>query len=171
MKKTKSKFFFSHEPGIIFWIILIFASLFPLSLTRFGIPPYLTPQIELPIIFFAAIYLRISPLHVFLYGLLLDVAYGKPMGITSMLILLLFHIVGKMKTKLENLSIRSIILHFTYTIIIVKFVEMVLLSIYYSSNIMPHIGHVTANIVVNVVFYIILHYLLQNKIYSSHENK
>lgn len=172
MKNSKSNFLPIHSPNLGFWIILIFASLIPSSLSRFGMDLYILPQIEFSMIFFATIFLKVYSWQIFLYGLLVDVAYGKPIGTSPLILLLIYFVIGKLKFKLENLSPRSIFLNFTYTIIIVKTLEHIILSIYYSSNIVPYFGEIIINIIVNVVFYILLHYILYKRIYSKHhENK
>lgn len=168
MKKHKSKILSSYKPGLLLWLMGILFSLIPASINKLGIAVYLMPQIELSLIFFASIYLKISPISVFLYGLFIDVAYGRPMGITALILMLIYFIIGKMRTKLENISYSSIILYFLYCMIIVKILELVILSIYYSSNIVPYYSELIINIFVNVIFYILLHKFLYNRIYSKH---
>lgn len=172
MNKNKTNFLHIHSPNLGFWIILIFASLIPSSLSRFGIDLYILPQIEFSMIFFATIFLKVYSWQIFLYGLLVDVAYGRPIGTSPLILLLMFFIIGKLKFRLENLAPKSIFLNFIYTIIIVKIIEHIILSIYYSSNIVPYFEEIIINIIVNIIFYIMLHYTLYKRIYPKHhENK
>lgn len=167
----KGKISLPYRTNLGFWIILILVSLMPLSLVKFGIPLYLLPQIEFSAIFFATIYLRSSSWQIFLYGLLLDVAYGRPIGASPLILLLIFFIIGKLKNKIENLQSKSVILHFIYTIIAVKIVEHIILSIYYSSSIVPYYNEIIINILLNIAFYILLHYILVNRLNTkNYEN-
>lgn len=168
----KAKFLLPYYTNLGFWIILVLVSIIPISLVKFGIPLYGLPQIEFSIIFFATIFMSSKSWQIFLYGLLLDVAYGRPIGTSPLILLLIFYTIGKLRAKIEHLQARSVILYFIYTIIAVKIVEHIILSIYYSSSIVPYYNEIILNILVNIAFYILLHYILLKRLHSkNYENQ
>lgn len=159
----------SHRPGIRFWIIIICISLFPFFLGQLGIPLYLTPQIEYAITFFATIYLDVSLLCWFLLGLFIDVAYLQPIGLSSLLLIIMAKMLLFIRVRLLSLNMRSVIIYFATILTLMQIIRHIIFAIYYSS--VPYYREILANILVNIIFYMILHSILHNKIYSKyHEN-
>jgi|GEM_PF-3085918 len=171
MKKTLANQYIIHPIGITLWLLVIFASALPLALAKTDIPSFLIPRIEFIFIFFGSIYLSINALNTFLYGLFIDSIYGYPIGTSSLLLLSVLYLIRKLQFKLINLEAKYIILYFAVSISLALAAQNIILSGYYSSAIIPYYYEIFGNIVVNIVFYAILHMFLYNKIwYKSHEN-
>ena len=161
----------SKVVNIGFWPIIIVVSLLPLSLARLGADLYLMPQIEVAATFFLSIYARTKSWQFFLYGLFIDVAYGHPIGISSLTLLLLHHIIGKFKANLSKQNIWVILVYFACSQLAISILKYIIFSIYYSSEIIGFNGEILINLLINIIFYPIIHSLLSNRIYlKNHEN-
>lgn len=147
-------------PNLIFWLIVIAVSLLPLSLGRIGIDLYLLPQIEIGIAFFLSIYTRVLPLQLFLYGLLIDVAYGTQIGISALILLIMNRIIFRFKSNLSKQNIQSILLYFSITIILVDIFKYIIFAFEASSYSEYSIKTIIINLVINIVFYPILHMIM-----------
>jgi len=157
--------------NIGFWIVTAIATLVPIALARLGIDLYLMPQIEVGITFFLSIYTRPKTWIFFLYGLFIDVAYGNPLGVNALILVLLNYIIAKFKPNLSKQSMRMIIICFIYSILGISFLKYIIFTIYYASEIAPYYSDILINILINILFYPLLHLLLSNrKHYKNHEN-
>ena len=167
MRNSKNKLY-AQTPNIKFWILLVLSSIAPISLGKLGLDLYLTPQIEICITFFASIYFSVILWQLFLYGLFIDVLYGQPIGVTSLILLLLANVISRFKGNLSKQGLRPILIYFTYAIISTNLLRHIIFSIYYSSRIVPYYSEILINLLVNIIFYIFLHMVLYNKVYSKH---
>ncbi len=144
---------------LIFWIIVMVASLLPISLTRIGLDLYLLPQIEIGIAFFLSIYTRVLPLQLFLYGLLIDVAYGTQIGISALILLMINRIIFRFKTNLSKQDMKSIFLYFSATFIVISILKYVIFALE-SHNYNVNLKTISINLLINIAFYPILHIML-----------
>ena len=171
MKNTKTRFY-SNTTNIGFWIMVIIASIIPTAITRLGIELYLTPQIEIALTFFLSIYGRTKAWQFFLYGLFIDIAYGTPIGISSLILLSLHHVIGKFKANLTKQNFGVILVYFIYSTLVIAILRYIIFSIYYSADIKIYSSTILINLMINILFYPILHLLLSNSIYfKNYENQ
>ena len=150
---------------LIFWILIISISILPLSLSRIGLDLYLLPQIEIGVAFFLSIYTNVLPLQLFLYGLLIDVAYGGTIGVSALILLMINRIIVRFKANLSKQDMQSIFLYFAATTIFVaifKYVIFALESSIYNIN----FKMIAINLLINIAFYPILHIMMQYNPYT-----
>ncbi|MEY3196748.1 MAG: hypothetical protein RLZZ59_114 [Pseudomonadota bacterium] len=145
--------------NVILWIVVILTTLLPLSLSKFGINLILIPQIEVPFIFLLAIYANVSSLQVFLYGLLIDVSYGSPIGVSSMILLLSHRILTRFKYVILNQDNIHITSYFVYTAITITVLKYFIIGIANGITSLPEISILLLNFVITVISYPILQFL------------
>ena len=155
---------------LIFWVIVIVASLLSLSLTRIGIDLYLLPQIEIGIAFFLSIYTNVLPLQLFLYGLLIDVAYGTQIGVSALILLMINRIIFRFKANLCKQDMKSIFLYFAATSIFVAIFKYVIFALE-SSSYNINFKTIAINLLINIAFYPILHIMMLYSPYNNPQNK
>ena len=141
-------------------MIVIIVTLFPLSLARIGVDLYMLPQIEIGLTFFLSIYTGVYPIQLFLYGLLIDVAYGTEIGVTALVLLLINRIICRFKTNLSKQDMRSIILYFASTFVIVDLFKYVIFALNTEVPAAYNLKAVIINLMINIIFYPILHWAM-----------
>ena len=156
---------------LIFWIIVIAASLLPLSLTRIGLDLYLLPQIEIGIAFFLSIYTNVLPLQFFLYGLLIDVAYGTQIGVSALILLMINRIIFRFKSNLCKQDMKSIFLYFAATSIFVAIFKYIIFAFESSSYNSYNLKIIIINLLINIAFYPILHMMMLYNPYNPLQSK
>ena len=156
---------------LIFWLIVIAASLLPLSLSRIGLDLYLLPQIEIGIAFFLSIYTGVLPLKLFLYGLLIYVAYGTQMGVSALILLLINRIIFRFKSNLSKQHMRSILFYFSATTILVGIFKYVVFAFESSSYNGYNPKTIIINLLINIAFYPILHRAMLHSPYIDNAQK
>jgi rod shape-determining protein MreD len=171
MTKAKNKLYIKTT-NIGFWLVVLVASLLPLALVRLGIELYLTPQIEIAVTFFLSIYSRAKSWQFFIYGLFIDVAYGNPIGVSSIILLLLNYIISKFNANLSKQSMRIILVYFAYSIVAIAALKYIIFSICYASESLNFNRKILINSLINIIFYPIIHLLLSNRVnLKTHENQ
>ncbi len=154
-----------------FWLIILFFFLFPLLLSRLGAQLYLVPQIEIGITFFLSIYCRTRAWQIFIYGLLIDIAYGNPLGSGSFTLLMLNYVIQKFRSNLSKQDIKTIFIYFVNLSLVITCLRHIIFSLYYGSNNHSNYKEALLNLLVNIVFYPILHWILSSSLYmKDHEN-
>lgn len=157
--------------NVNFWLIILFFSFFPLFLTRLGAELYLIPQIEIGIIFFLSIYCRPKAWQIFIYGLLVDTAYGNPLGSGAFTLLMLNYVIQKFRSNLSKQDIKTIFIYFVNISLVITFLRHMIFSLYYGSSNHSNYKEALLNLLVNILFYPILHWLLSSSSYmKNHEN-
>ena len=156
---------------LIFWIIVIATSLLPLSLSRIGLDLYLLPQIEIGIAFFLSIYTGVLPLQLFLYGLLIDVAYGTQTGVSALILLLINRIIFRFKSNLSKQNIGSTLFYFAATSILVAIFKYVIFAFESSSYNGYNPKTIIINLLINIAFYPILHMAMLYSRYIDNSQK
>ena len=156
---------------LIFWLIVIALSLLPLSLTRIGLDLYLLPQIEIGLAFFLSIYTRVLPVQLFLYGLLIDVAYSTHIGISALILLMINRIICRFKSNLSKQNIGSILFYFSITTILVGIFKYIIFAFESSNYNGYNIKIIIINLIINIAFYPILHIALLYSPYIDNSQK
>jgi cell shape-determining protein MreD len=169
--KAKNKLY-NQTTNIGFWLIILVISLLPLAIVRLGVELYLMPQIEIGVTFFLSIYSRTKSWQFFIYGLFIDVAYGNSIGISSFILLLLNYIISKFNANLSKQSMRVIIVYYTYSMAVVAAFRYIIFSIYYGTESLSFNSQILINLLINILFYPIIHLLLSNRVYFKiYENQ
>jgi cell shape-determining protein MreD len=153
--------------GIILWTTIIIFTILLSSFANINSLSNFIPQIEIAIVFFAAIYLSVSYWQLFLYGAFIDVLNGSPLGITPFTIILIASILSKFKTNLSKQSTLRILIYFLATLILASILKYLLFSIYFSVRPEICFSTLVKGLMSNIVFYIALHSFLYNKIYMK----
>lgn len=170
MSKKKSRIY-SRKLGVVFWVILVLFSIFIHELDYIGISDYLVPQIEIAVIFFVSIYLSIYFWQIFLYGIFMDVLSGQIIGSTPFVLLIIAYIIGKFSASLATQNMKRILLYFLYVFLSSNFIKFVIISLHTGIYVRYSLWHVTSLVFINLVFYLMLHLFMYNKIYlKSYEN-
>lgn len=154
----------------LFWIALLMLSLLPLSLRKFGISQYLIPSIEISAVFCLSIYSNIYPIQIFLYGLLIDIAFGPVIGMSAFLLLMIHKIISQYKNNLTKLDIKAILIYFSITYFVVTMLKFIIYSYKYSKFDLELIYQLIINIIVNILAYPFIQYALRHTYYIKNYN-
>lgn len=167
---AKDKLYLTTNIG--FWLVIAIASLLPLAAARLGLELYLTPQIEICVAFFLSIYSRPKSWQFFIYGLFIDVVYGNPIGVTSLILLLLNYIISKFNSNLSKQNMRVILVYFTYSVVVIAALRYIVFSIYYGTGFLGFNSEILINLLINIIFYPVIHLALSNRVhFKHHENQ
>lgn len=142
--------------NLILWIGILVITLLPLSLSKFGVNPYFMPQIEIPCVFLLALYCNVSSLQIFLYGLFIDVAYGSPLGVSSLILLLAHKLITRFKNALLNQDNTSITTYFICTAFIIAFIKYLIIGLAKGIMTLPSGWDLLLNFLVTLISYPIL---------------
>lgn len=153
---------------LLFWLMIIATTLLPLSLSRLGVDLYLLPQIEIGVAFFLSIYANIYPIQLFLYGLLIDVAYGTQIGVSAFILLIINKIIVRFKSNLAKQNMKALLLYFAFTYLLTSIFKYIVFSFESGLYVGSHLTLLAINDLVNIAFYPLIHYLMLYSPYTNH---
>lgn len=154
----------------IFWLVIIAITLLPLSISRVGVGLYFFPQIEIAVTYFLSIYTNIYPIKLFLYGLLIDVAYGTKIGFSAFILLVINKIICRFKSNLSRQDLKYLLLYFAFTYTTVSIFKYIVFVFESGLYLGPNIAYILTNIVVNIAFYPLIHFGMRNSPYINSLN-
>jgi rod shape-determining protein MreD len=153
----------SHEVILhfLFYCILLLLSILPMGAFRFGDISVVFPAIEIIIIFFFSVYKPdILPLWLlFVYGIILDLIYGLPVGISIIPLITLSYLVRNQRQIFFRKDFTIVFLGFAIACLLYLGVKYFIFSWYFSYFI--NFSLVIIQGIATIFLYPITHYFLQ----------
>lgn len=106
-------------------------AIIPVSFMQLGLRADILPNLALCVVYFFAVQYGVGVLQIFIYGLFVSELYGYPLGLESLLFVIVYAVCGRYKALLLSKQPLSLYTGFALVVVIYSLSKFMLLSLYY----------------------------------------
>lgn len=133
------------------YLLALSLAIAPVSFIQLGMRADILPNLALCVVYFFAIYYVVGVLRIFIYGLFLSELYGYPLGLESLLFVIVYALCVKYKALLLSKQPLSLYAGFALVVVMYNLSKFMLLSLYYGH--LFDYSRVAVQAAVTILFY------------------